>query len=61
MYVRPSAFFCVGLSCGGGGFATGRSPVQGVLPVQNRFISFESQILNGNKPEGLILIPLFKI
>jgi len=36
-------FFCVVLSCVVTGLATGRSPVQGVLPnVQNRFINFRS-------------------
>jgi hypothetical protein len=50
-------FFCVVLSCVGSGLVTGRSPIQGVLSnVQNRLISFRSQILNQNRPEGLIQI-----
>jgi hypothetical protein len=55
--------FCVVLSCVVSGLATGWSPVQGVLPnvkkKKNSFINQRSQILNRNRPQGLIRIYYF--
>jgi hypothetical protein len=50
-------FVVVVLSCVGRGLATGRSPVKDSSQMsKNSFISFKSQILNWNRPEGLIRI-----
>jgi hypothetical protein len=46
------SFFCVVLSCVGSDLATGKSPVQGVLPNVQKQI----QILNQKMPEGVIRI-----
>jgi hypothetical protein len=42
-----SAFLCIVLSCVGRGLASGRSPIQGVLPIVYRFTS-----RNPSTPQG---------
>jgi len=51
MYVR--VFLCYVVLCVRRGLESGRSPVQGVLQLSNRFISFR-KILSRNRPRGLI-------
>jgi hypothetical protein len=52
-------FFCVALSCVGVTLRRADPPSKECYQMsKNRFISFRSQILNRNRPEGLIRIYL---
>jgi hypothetical protein len=53
-----STFFCVLLSCVGEAFRRADPQSKESYRMSKTFISFRSQILNRNRPEGLIRIYL---